>query len=386
MRFVVVGDPEGKRTGFFQAALAASGLPAADVVSWPDFLAEPGLLEARLDAIEGPLGLRIESVGKSFPAQRALLARGAEADLGSAPVIPAEAARALPEERGRIRGLRQAHEGFRWALGRIRQVLDARPAVRVMNPPDAIELMFDKPACHAACHAAGVSVPPSLGGVTSYEDLRAKMRLANFKRVFVKPAHASSASGVVGLATDGRERVAAYSSVELVEEGGEVKLYNSRKIRRYTDEAQVALIVDTLAPERLHVEAWIPKAKLPNAEGEALACDLRCVVIGGRAQHSVVRTSKSPLTNLHLLNPRGELSAFQDWLGPSRFAELLATCEAATQAMGPTLYAGVDICVAKGLREYAVLEVNAFGDLLPRVEVEGRDTYAAEIAAFLKVA
>lgn len=384
MRFVVVGDPEGKREGFFQAALQASGLPAADLLSWPDFLAEPGRLAVALGS--GPVGLRIESVGKSFPAQRALLARGAEADLGPAPVIPADAARVLPEERGRIRGLRQAHEGFRWALAQVDAALAAQPQARVMNPPQAIELMFDKPACHAACAAAGVSVPPSLGGVSSYEDLRAKMRAANFKRVFVKPAHASSASGVIGLATDGRQRVAAYTSVELVEEGSQPKLYNSRTIRRYTDERQVATIVDALAPERLHVEAWIPKAKLPNAAGEALACDLRCVVIGGQAQHSVVRTSKSPLTNLHLLNPRGELSAFQEWLGPSRYQELLACCEAATRAMGPTLYAGVDVCVAKGLQEYAVLEVNAFGDLLPRVEVEGRDTYAAEIAAFLEAA
>jgi glutathione synthase/RimK-type ligase-like ATP-grasp enzyme len=386
VRFVVVGDPEGKRTGFFQAALSASGLPAAEVLSWPDFLAEPTRLEELVASVDEPLGLRIESVGKSFPAQRALLERGADADLGAAPVISASAARSLAEDRGRIRGLRQAHEGFRWALGRISALLEARPALRVMNPPPAIALMFDKPACHAACAAAGVSVPPSLGGVSSYEDLRTKMSLAKFKRVFVKPAHASSASGVIGLATDGRERVAAYSSVELVEEGGEVRLYNSRKIRRYTDERQVATIVDALAPERLHVEAWIPKAKLPNSEGEALACDLRCVVIGGKAQHSVVRTSQSPLTNLHLLNPRGELSAFQEWLGESRYQELLACCEAATRAMGPTLYAGVDVCVAKGLREYAVLEVNAFGDLLPRVEVEGRDTYAAEIAAFLEAA
>ncbi len=386
MRFVVVGDPEGKRTGFFQAALQSSGLPAADVLSWADFLAEPARLEAAVEGGQGPVGLRIESFGKSFPAQRALLVRGAEADLGSAPLLSAEEARVLPEERGRIRGLRQAHEGFRWALGRISQLLESRPALRVRNPPRAIELMFDKPACHAACAAAEVSVPPSLGGVSSYEDLRTKMRLASFKRVFVKPAHASSASGVIGLASDGRDRLAAYTSVELVEEQGEVRLYNSRKIRRYTDERQIATIVDALAPERLHVEAWIPKAKLPNAAGEAMACDLRCVVIGGRAQHSVVRTSKSPLTNLHLKNPRGELSAFQEWLGPSRFQELLSACEDATRAVGPTLYAGVDICVAKGLREFAVLEVNAFGDLLPRVEVSGRDTYAAEIAAFLEAA
>lgn len=383
MRFVVVGNPEGKRTGFFQAALASRGLPAAEIVSWEAYLADPELLAQSLDRLQraGPVGLRIESVGKSFAAQRALLVRGAEAELGEARRVSPEDAMSLPEEKGRIWGFRQAHEGFLWALDRIQVELDARPELRVMNPPRAIALMFDKPACHAACAAAGVSVPPSLGGVSSYEDLRAKMRAAKLRRVFVKPAHASSASGVIGLATDGNQRVAAYTSVELVQEGGELRLYNSRTIRRYAKEAEVATLVNALAPERVHVEAWIPKAKL----GE-LACDLRCVVIGGKAQHSVVRTSSSPLTNLHLLNPRGELSAFQDMLGPSRWAELLAGCEAATAAMGPTLYAGVDMCVAKGLQEYAVLEVNAFGDLLPRVEIEGLDTYGAELAAFLEAA
>ena len=36
-----------------------------------------------------------------------------------------------------------------------------------------------------------------------------------------------------------------------------------------------------------------------------------------------------------------------------------------------------------GFRRHAVAEVNAFRDLLPGLEVAGRDTYAEQIAAVL---
>ncbi|MBL4843915.1 MAG: STM4014 family protein [Planctomycetes bacterium] len=373
MRFVVLGNPEGKRVAFFQRALGVLGQAPAEVLSWIDFLAEPARLA---EALAGAVALRIESTGQSFAVLRELIALGAEADLGGAEPLPAEVARGLSEEKGRILCLRQAHEGFRWALDQVRRVVP--PSVSIMNGPDAIELMFDKPLCHAACLEAGVPVPPAIRGVQSYADLRAKMAEAGLRRVFVKPAHASSASGVVALATKG-EKVAAHTSVELVREGSEVRLYNSRKIRRYGKETDVAAIVDALGPERLHVEAWIPKSKL-----EGLSCDLRCVVIDGRAKHTVVRTSKTPLTNLHLKNPRGDLPSFQARIGGERWLALQASCEAATAAMGDPLYAGVDVCFTRDLKGHYVLEVNAFGDLLPRVMFEGQDTYGAEISAVLE--
>ncbi len=48
---------------------------------------------------------------------------------------------------------------------------------------------------------------------------------------------------------------------------------------------------------------------------------------------------------------------------------------------------GVDLLPASGWRSFAVGEVNAFGDLLPRLTglpgggAEGLDTYAAQVAA-----
>ena len=61
--------------------------------------------------------------------------------------------------------------------------------------------MFDKRRCHARLAEAGVPVPPALPAVRGYDELRARMAEAGRDRVFVKPAHGSSASGVVALQT-----------------------------------------------------------------------------------------------------------------------------------------------------------------------------------------
>lgn len=373
MRVVALGNPEGARIGYVQQALARLGRPPAEVVPWLAFLRDPARLG---EALAGePSLLRIESCGQDWSVERELIAQGAEAELGAAEPLSADAARALEEDRGRIRHVRQRHAGFLQALQAIQGLLDEHPATRVMNPPASIALSFDKRACHQACASAGVPVPPALGEVRDYAELREGMRAAGLRRVFVKLATASSASGVVALATQGA-KVAAHTTVELVREGAASRFYNSLEVRRYADEADVATIVDALCREGVQVEAWIPKASL----GER-SCDLRQVVIAGRAAHAVVRTSATPLTNLHLANPRGELSALRALIGDARFAEVQRACEAAHRAVGAPLYSGVDVCVARRTHDPYVLEVNAFGDLLPRVEVDGRDTYAAELLA-----
>ncbi len=62
-------------------------------------------------------------------------------------------------------------------------------------------------------------------------------------------------------------------------------------------------------------------------------------------------------------------------------------CERAAAAFPGTRCVGVDLLPASGWRRFAVGEVNAFGDLLPRLTglpgggAEGLDTYAAQVAA-----
>ena len=83
----------------------------------------------------------------------------------------------------------------------------------------------------------------------------------------------------------------------------------------------------------------------------------------------MVRTGRSPLTNLHLGNARGDLDALRAAAGPARWAAAMATCEQAAACFPRTLQVGVDLLFAAGWRRHAVGEVNAFGDLLPGLPV-----------------
>ena len=46
-----------------------------------------------------------------------------------------------------------------------------------------------------------------------------------------------------------------------------------------------------------------------------------------------------------------------------------------------SLYMGIDLLISPDYRSHAILEVNAFGDLLPGVLSRGVDTYTAEVLA-----
>jgi hypothetical protein len=74
-------------------------------------------------------------------------------------------------------------------------------------------------------------------------------------------------------------------------------------------------------------------------------------------------------------------------LAGDRWAAALEISERAAACFPGTLCVGVDLLPAVGWRRFAVGEVNAFGDLLPRLTglpgsgAEGLDTYAAQVAA-----
>ncbi|MFJ9738371.1 STM4014 family protein [Streptomyces sp. NPDC101166] len=355
-RFAVVGNPENRRVTLFADAVRAAGLPAARIVAWADVLRDGG---ARFDASET---VRIDSPGENADVDRQW--RGTS-------------------DPTRVEGSARWYAGFTAALRGL------RGGVR-LDDPGELALLFDKRRCHAVLDAAGVPVPasptsgPGAAPVRGWDDVRALMREHRMPRLFVKPAHGSSASGVLAVESGGAGRIRATTSVELAPDGG---LYNSLRVRRYEREGDVAAIVDALAPDGLHLERWLPKA---SQEGRA--ADLRVVVVAGRATHAVVRTGRSPLTNLHLGGSRGDLDAVRravEAAGGS-WPDLLGVCERAAACFPRTLCVGVDLLPAIGWRRAAVGEVNAFGDLLPRLTglpgsgAEGLDTYAAQIAAVLR--
>lgn len=372
-RFVVVANPEHRRVAFFQAALARFGLPPAAVVSYVDLLTGRDTLER---VVRPGTVVRIESPGQNFEVERLLLAAGdGVADGDAATRIRRADALRLDFDKGRILYPRQWYLGFRATLRRLARQLAGCPEHRLMNRPEAIGRMFDKPACQELFARRGLPVPAPLGPVGSFEELRQRLRDTGRRRVFIKLAHGSSASGVVAYATDGR-RQKAYTTVEVSGTPAEPRLYNSRRVRCYQKPAVIARLLDALCREGVQVEEWVPKAGL---DGHRF--DLRVVVIAGRVRQVVVRMSRNPMTNLHLLNRRGTPDAVRARMGPAAWESAVATCRQAAAAFPSCLYAGVDLAIAAGFRRHAVLEINAFGDLLPGVLCDGMDTYSLEVAA-----
>ena len=387
-RFVVVANPGGRRAELFAAAVTAAGLPAPRVVGWADLLAGRANLSAVVRAGDA---VRLESPGRDFEVERAILALGADCDDEEDPDqrryerLDPTAVAALAFDKGRILAPRQWFLGFRALLGRVAAQLVLAPPHQLLNGTADVAAMFDKRACHARLSAAGVPVPPALPGqdkaspgppLCGFDDLVARLRDAGWRRVFVKPAHGSSGSGVVAYQVAPAGGHQAVTTVEMVRAAGELRLYNSRRLRTYRDGRQVKDLFDALARHRPHVEQWVPKAGI-----DGRTFDLRVVVTGGRAGHAVVRLSRSPITNLHLLNDRADPAAVRRRTGEPAWAAATAACERAMACFPDSLHGGVDLAITADFRHHAVLEVNAFGDLLPGVLHDGHDTYAAQVAA-----
>ncbi|MFY4718375.1 STM4014 family protein [Streptomyces sp. LaBMicrA B280] len=353
LRFAVVGNPENRRTTMFADAVRAAGHPAPRVLAWGD------VLRGRYDFAPGEW-VRIDSPGENAEVDRLLR------DV---------------DEPTRVEGTALWYRRFTSVVRELTRAAQQAGAVPSADPEE-VAVMFDKRRCHARLAAAGVPVPPALTGpFDGWDGLRRRLGEARFSRAFVKAAHGSSASGVVALSVAGPGRVKATTSVERTEDG---RLYNSLRVRDYTSEREVAALVDALVPDGVHVERWLPKAMR-----DGRAADLRVVVIAGRATHAVVRTSRHPMTNLHLGGARGDLDAVRAAIRAAGgdFAEVLEVAERAAGCFPGTLCVGVDILPSTGWRRFTVGEVNAFGDLLPRLTglpgsgAEHLDTYAAQVAA-----
>ncbi len=346
----VVANPLGRRLALLTAAATRAGMPAPRVVPW----------ELVLASSAPPFGshevVRIDSPGED-PAVDVLL-RG-------------------PGDPTRIGG------GAHWYSSLCTAARRLHGGSRLTDLED-LAVLFDKRRCHARLAQQGVPVPASptsgkLCAPTGWEEVRDLAADAGLRRFFVKPAHGSSAAGVVAVDSAPHGRIQAYSSAELTSGG----VFNSLRVRRYFGDLHVGALIDALAGEQLHIEAWLPK---PVIGGRA--ADLRVVVVAGRATHAVLRTGTSPMTNLHLGGRRRSHAVAQAAVEASGLGwdQTLGVAEAAAASFPRTICVGVDLLPSRDWRSAAVGEVNAFGDLLPGLaglpgRADGQDTYDAQLAA-----
>lgn len=371
---MIVGNPENRRIELFQAAQKRRRDRLGRVLSYRDILAKRVKVG---DALSPGAVLRIESPGEDFEVERGLLKEGiAEAEEEGVPVLSNHQIANFSFDRGRILNPRQYYLGYRKLLREMAAEIAAVPGIHLMNAPADIEVMFDKHLSHERCLQQGIPVPDAFGPVSCYDELIARMQETRQSKVFLKLRNGSSASGVVAFCRLADHTV-AMTSLEIVRNGNGLKLYNSLRVRCYTRTRDQADLINALCREKVHVERWLPKAVL-DRHGNL---DLRILVIRGEARHWVIRQSRSPLTNLHLGNRRGDREQFLKHVGPQQWKLFQKTCADLMQCFPESLYGGVDLLVMPDLRNHAVLEVNAFGDLLPGVISQGMDTYAAEIEA-----
>jgi glutathione synthase/RimK-type ligase-like ATP-grasp enzyme len=365
MHFTIIGNPENRRiTSFCEAAQKLGyGVPSViSYLSWLSGQADPAVLRNCL--------LKIDSPGEDDRVRKMLIARGKGEAI--------QQIASQPNDHGAIHNMPAWYAGYCNWLHEIRQVIDAQGPIGVMNDPADIELQFDKPRCQEWLQQHGIPVPFRLPAISSYDDLLHNMQQHGLNKVFIKPAHASSASGVIAFRKTGH-RVQAVTSAEMLTSAQGIQLYNSLKVRTYTSEQDIAVLINRLAQENVFAEAWLPKATLNERY-----FDTRVLVIDGKARHTVIRTSSQVITNLHLGNRRGDMQTFIDRIGADNLHAIQQLAEQTAACFPASLYMGIDILLTADWRNIVVLEVNAFGDLLPGLLDAGETCYEAQIRAMIR--
>ena len=360
--FVVIGNLENRRVDFFRRAIVSAGYAPPLEVHYQE------IIDDSFDWHRIPLGsmVRLDSPGENFSVERALIDRGSTHTVN------------LKEDYGRIRYTPEWFRGYGNLLRQIETKVKHKK-VKWMNSPTAIMTMFDKLSCHRVFSEKLVKTPRLVGQLENYEQLRELMTEKRVKSVFIKPRSGSCAIGVIAL-TANKDKLSAYSTIAL---NGK-KLYSSRRISHYQHEPRLATVVNLIAEQECIVEEWLPKAKV--ARNSKRCFDVRIVVINGSACHHVVRSSCSPMTNLHLGNKRDDPNLVEKLFGQDAWRKMQSEAEKASQAIGGHHYAGVDVMLHAITGEPFVIEINAYGDLIPNIEYKGLNTYEMEVQTYLLIA
>jgi hypothetical protein len=374
-------NPESRRVEGFSSATARLLQQRPTLIPWLSVL-ETASWTRRIQDI--PLFLRLESPGRNSRVELQMLRRGAEiadeeARFGWRRFSAGETSR-LTMEPGFIAPMRQWFLGWRSVLREVDGWSRLAGAEAYwLNPPEEVISMFDKARTQRLFEKAGLPVPPSLGLPRDFDELWEAMRRGGHRRVFLKPCHGSSASGVVALESSDRQ-IQTFSTLELIDGPGGTRLYNSRRILNRRGVGEVRPLIDAACRERCIAQAWIPKAGI---QGKPF--DLRVVVVRGRARHVMVRLGRGPVTNSQLLGGKGDAGAVQERMGTETWQRMLRHCEKAMVACFPgSLYAGFDVLVEPNFRTAHLIEANAFGDLLPWNLHEGKTTYEWEVVEALE--
>ncbi len=352
----ILGDPSSNRFANYTAAALRLGMPAPRCIDWADVINQGVQV---FDRIPRQSRLRIDSFGQRDEVIAALIAHG---DGTSFP------------QRGEILAIDHQYAGLCRVLREVSDWAASRPDVQLDQSPTEIETMFDKWATHQRMlphRPESTLLPHDLASLN--RTLRRWMK-DRAGRVFVKPRFASSASGVCCYRVF-KQRHQLIAPLEIVRRSGHIQLFNSLRIRSYTDLGDIQDIFGVLAPQGMMAEASVNKARV---NGDRF--DLRIVVIDGHADHIVARQSAWPITNLHLGNQRASWQSVAAAVGVGRLNACRELALQAASRFPQTLCCGVDVLLPRR-GSPLVCEVNAFGDFLPNLAAAGRSVYEAILLA-----
>lgn len=334
-RVVVLGSGPGRRFNSFQVAANRAGVQDVIPVAYgqvPDL--RPGDW------------LRFDSPDESDAAMRAVFKAGAsEARRQGYPIMNSIHASSAQLAFG-LRALQQAA----W-----------RPGVQMTTTPEETALCYDKTVCAAHLKARGVPVPRVFPAPTSFDELLALLRRET--RLFVKQRFGAGAAGTMALMAGPKGRVIAHTTLQPTVNGPRFV----KRVQKVSDIDHLRGLFDYLHPLGIHVERWVPKAGV-----EGLACDLRIVAIQEAPPFAILRRSRSPITNLHLDAERGHADALFAMMPRKSIDALWETVHKVQAAFPDSLTVAPDIAVTTDFRNHFVLEVNAFGDHIRRMTIDGR--------------
>lgn len=367
---IIIGNPENRRVTLFQEELKKKGLPQAEVIPYLSLLKKEISLS---DYLQPKSLVRIDSPGENFQVEREIIALGEICegrDIGAS---------ALEESLGEIRYPSLWFSGFKTLMNSIlREVENCSPEHRWYNHPDEIVTMFDKSGTKELLSRNGIRTTSIHPQITSCEEFREYVREERLSRLFIKLNSSSSASGVAAYEYSrkrGAEQI--YTTIEIDLTAGRPRFFNSLKVKKYSDRESIERVLDFLFAQGALIEKWIPKSLY-----EKSAYDLRVLAVDSRMCQKIGRLSSSPMTNLHLGNRRVDPEALH--ISEELWEDISDSVKRTMVLFPKSLYAGLDVIVPRGGGNPVILEVNAFGDLLPNIYFQGNESYGTEIEAQMR--
>lgn len=253
---------------------------------------------------------------------------------------------------------------------RIMMLQQAAGAV-FLNTPAAVCSALDKIQAKKILEDNSVSTTPRIPvQFAGFHQLHGYLLDHRTYRVFLKPNLGSGAMGVLAcrFSPDG-SRCLLETSLQADRES---RLVNSRILRKITDKAEAAHIIDAVLAQPCIVERWIPKSSV-----NGVAYDLRVLVQFGRVEYTAARGSKGAITNLDLNNH--SLSLPELGLPEEALHQAHQLALKAVAAFEGLRVAGVDVLLEAGTLKPYVVEVNGQGDLIHRSIYGDNEIYKNQI-------